>query len=288
MTALPDQAAVLLAFAAGAAAAAGAAGVAPGRDRLRSRLGAGARALVSRSSWLSRAGRAAPTGLSARIVAAGRPAGLGPRELMAMKLAAAGAGAAIGLLLAASAPGRLGLPLAAGAPVAGFLTPDAWLGRKAAERAREIRSELAYLLDLLAVAVESGASLARALGTVGERARGPLAAEWNAVGREVAAGVPVSQALGRMSARVQLSEIRTLVAALERGRHHGTPLGETLRAQARDARISRGRRAREEAARAGPKMQLAVSLLLVPSVLLLVAAALAAALLESSEGLVVP
>ena len=40
------------------------------------------------------------------------------------------------------------------------------------------------------------------------------------------------------------------------------------------------RSAREEAARAGPKIQLVVALLLVPSVLLLVAAALLAALVD--------
>jgi tight adherence protein C len=77
-----------------------------------------------------------------------------------------------------------------------------------------------------------------------------------------------------------LPEVRTLVAALERSRRHGAPLGETLAAQAREARFALARRVREEAARAGPKIQLVVALLLVPSVLLLVAAALAAALLN--------
>jgi tight adherence protein C len=83
-----------------------------------------------------------------------------------------------------------------------------------------------------------------------------------------------------MEARLPLPEIRTLVAALERSRRHGAPLGGTLAAQAREARFALARRVREEAARAGPKIQLVVALLLVPSVLLLVAAALAAALLN--------
>ena len=41
------------------------------------------------------------------------------------------------------------------------------------------------------------------------------------------------------------------------------------------------RRVQEDAAKAGPKIQLVVALLLVPSVLLMVAAALASALLDS-------
>ncbi len=83
---------------------------------------------------------------------------------------------------------------------------------------------------------------------------------------------------GAWSSRAPLPEVRALVAALERARRHGAPLADTLAAQARDARFALGRSAREDAARAGPKIQLVVALLLVPSVLLLVAAALIAAL----------
>jgi tight adherence protein C len=72
--------------------------------------------------------------------------------------------------------------------------------------------------------------------------------------------------------------VPTLVAALRRADRHGAPLGPTLAAQALDARANRARRAAEGAARAGPKIQLVVALMLVPSVLLLVAAALLPAL----------
>ena len=150
-----------------------------------------------------------------------------------------------------------------------------------------MRRELPVLLDLLRVTVEAGSSLAEALRSVGERAAGPLAVELRATGREVALGVPLADALDGLCRRVPLPEVRALVAALERARRHGAPLAETLTAQARDARFALARRIREEAARAGPKIQLVVALLLVPSVLLLVAAALASALL-GGEGEVVP
>jgi tight adherence protein C len=228
----------------------------------------------------------APRDLPARIAAAGAPGGLGPRELMAAKLAAALAGGAVAPLLSALAPGRLGPLAAVGAPVAGFLGPDLWLHRLAAERARRVRRELPVLLDLLRVTIEAGGSLPSALRTLGERTAGPLAEEWRAVGREVALGLPLSEALEGMAARLPQPEVRALVAALERARRHGAPLADTLAAQARDARFTLRRRVREEAGRAGPKIQLVVALLLVPSVLLLVAAALAAALLGSGEELV--
>ena len=225
------------------------------------------------------AGRGTPRDLERRIVAAGRPGGFGPRELMAAKLAAAVLGALAGFLLAGIAPGRLGLLVTVAAPGAGFLAPDLWLARRAREREQRVRRVLPAMLDLLRVTVEAGASLPTALTEVGGRSSGPLAAEWRAVGREVELGVPLATALGALTERLPQPEVRALCAALERARRHGAPLGRTLAGQARDTRVALRRHVQEEAAKAGPKIQLVVALLLVPSVLLMVAAALAAALL---------
>ena len=188
------------------------------------------------------------------------------------------------LPLAALAPGRLGLRVVLLAPAAGFLGPDLWLGRLAAERgAGASRRELPALLDLLRVTSRRAARWPGRCAAVGERAEGPLAREWSAVAREVGAR---RSALARPSTASRSAcpqpEIRAFVAALDRASRHGAPLADTLAAQARAARFALARRIREDAARAGPKIQLVVALLLVPSVLLLVAAALAAALLDGS------
>jgi tight adherence protein C len=225
--------------------------------------------------------RAAPRDLERRIEAAGRPGGLEARELMAAKLACVVVAALPGALVGALAPGRLGVLVVVAAPVAGFLVPDLWLARQAAARATAARRQLPELLELLRVTVDAGASLSAALTAVGARADGPLPVEWRAVGREVELGVPLEDALAGMRRRLPLSEVRALVAALDRARRHGAPLATTLAGQARDARLSLRRRVQEDAARAGPKIQLVVALLLVPSVLMLVAAALASALLDS-------
>jgi tight adherence protein C len=236
------------------------------------------RLLIRAGRRLRPAGGVPPRDLEARIAAAGRPGGLGPRELVAAKSAAAVIGGLVAALLFTAAPGRLGMALALAAPAGAFFGPDLWLLRRARERSRRMRRELPALLDLLRLSVEAGRSLPAALGEVGERTRGPLAAEWRTVGREVSLGVPLDRALGEMTLRAPLPEVRALVAALGRARRHGAPLAQTLAAQARDARFALAQGAREEAARAGPKIQLVVALLLVPSVLLLVAAALIAAL----------
>ncbi len=237
--------------------------------------------LLTRFARGALGGRGAPVGLEQRIVAAGRPAGLGVRELMAAKAASALAAAALGVPFGLVAPGRLGVLVVAAAPAAGFLAPDLWLRRRADARARRVRRELPALLDLLRVSVGAGSSLAAALAEVGERASGPLAAEWRAVGDEVTLGVPLEHALAGMAVRLPQPEVIALCAALDRARRHGAPLGDTLAGQSRDARLALRRRVAEDAAKAGPKIQLVVALLLVPSVLLLVAAALAAALSDS-------
>jgi len=265
-----------LAFLAAALAVLAAGDLSPqaqGRERTRGRW---LRAL----SGLTR-GRPPPLDLERRIAAAGHPRGLGARELMAAKLGGALAFGAAGGGASAVAPGRLGVLVAVAAPLAGFLAPDLWLSRRAQERARAVRRELPAMLDLLRVTVEAGASLSSSLAQVAARATGPLAAEWRAVGRETALGVPLTEALASMACRLPQPEVVALCAALDRTRRHGAPLGHTLAAQAADARLALRRRVAEDAARAGPKIQLVVALMLVPSVLLIVAAALVSALLDS-------
>jgi tight adherence protein C len=246
--------------------------------------GRGARALrllaVAGGALRRATGARAPLSLEQRIAAAGSPAGLGPRELLAAKLATMVCGAGAGTFLGAVAPGRLGPVVVVAAPAAAFLLPDWWLRRRGRERSDDARRELPALLDLLRVTVEAGLPPSAAFAAVGERTTGTLAAEWRTVGAVCALGVPLGEALAGMERRLPLPEIRSLVAALDRAGRHGSPLAETLEAQARDARLARRRQIQEEAARAGPKIQLVVALLLVPSVLLLVAAALAAALLD--------
>jgi tight adherence protein C len=239
------------------------------------------RALAVAGAALRRVtGARAPLSLEQRIAAAGAPAGLGPREVIAAKLATALCGFGVGGLLGAAAPGRLGPVLVAAAPASAFMAPDWWLRRRAAERARAARRELPALLDLLRVTVDAGLPPAAAFAAVGERAVGILAAEWRTVGSMCALGVPLREALAGLERRLPLPEVGVLVASLDRAARHGVPVSDNLAAQARDARLARRRSIEEDAARAGPKIQLVVALLLVPSVLLLVAAALAAALLN--------
>lgn len=252
-----------------------------GRRRRSRRASAWAPALA----LLARLGRrvgipAAPADLDARLAAAGRPLGLGAGEAMAVKGGAAALGLALALPFGALLPGRLPLLAPFALPAAGFLVPDAWLRRRARARGRAMERDLPDLLDLLHVALVAGLPLDRALGEVARRDDGPLAREWRRAAREIALGEPRERVLAGLAARCPCAGVGAFVRALERAARHGAPLGDTLADQAAEARAAAARRIAERAARAAPQIQLVVALLLVPSVLLLVAAALLASLLS--------
>lgn len=230
-------------------------------------------------AWLARRGVAGPVGdVESLLAAAGAPRWLGPGEAMAAKslLAAAAAVAALGA--GGALPGRLGLLAVVVAPVCGFLAPDVALARRARRRARAARAEAPDLLDRVRLAADAGLPPAAALARAARHDDGPLATELRALQAATSLGAPREQALSRLTVRLPVPEAHALVAAVRRAERHGAPLGPAVAALAVGARAERGRRVRDRAQRAAPKIQLVVALLLVPAVLLLVSAGLLAGL----------
>jgi tight adherence protein C len=267
----------MLAGAASALAVTAVVQLAPQRRRAGGRGSAWSATLVLLARFGRRVGApAAPRDLDARLAAAGRPLGLRAADLMAAKGGGGALGLALALPLGSALPGRLGLLTPFVLPLAAFLGPDVWLRRRTRARGAAMALELPDLLDLLRVALGAGLSLDRALAEVARRDRGLLAREWRTAAVEIELGVPRERALAGIAQRCPCDGIVPLVRALERGARHGTPLAEALAAQAVEARAAHARRLAERAAKAAPQIQLVVALLLVPSVLLLVAAALLA------------
>jgi tight adherence protein C len=93
---------------------------------------------------------------------------------------------------------------------------------------------------------------------------------------ELSCGVPLSAALRGLRLRVPGAELAALCATIERSRRLGSPLAGQLRRQAASLRRDQRRAVEERAARAAPKIQLVVALVLVPSVLLMIVAGLIA------------
>jgi tight adherence protein C len=219
---------------------------------------------------------AAGGGARGRLEAAGVHASV--EEVAAVRAGAALVAVALVLPLAFAAPGRLGPVLVASGPVAAHLAPLLWLRRRRRRRVAAAERELADVLDLLRVALGAGLAPMRALAEVGRRHPGVLAAELRRTATRRALGVPSQEALAELERRCPAPGVGVLCASLRRAERHGAPLAQALAAQAGQARSRATARTAEAAARASPRIQLIVALLLVPSVLLLVAAALLPAL----------
>jgi tight adherence protein C len=198
------------------------------------------------------------------------------RAGLAPKLACGVAGALAALPAAPVAPGRLSLLVAIALPGAGFLVPNAVSDRRERLRLRRLVAALPDALDLLAVSAGSGRGPAAGFAEIAQVGTGPLADELRVTVAELSCGLPLSDGLASLRARVPGSEMATLCAAIERSRRFGSPLAEQLRHQSSALRREQRRAIEERAARAAPKIQLVVALVLVPSVLLMIAAGLIA------------
>ncbi len=198
------------------------------------------------------------------------------RAPLALKLACAAVAAVAALVVAPAAPGRSALLVAVGLPAAGFVLPDALREREARRRHRRLIASLPDALDLLAIGSAAGRSPAAGFAEIARAGNGPLAEELRVTMAELGCGQPLAEALTALRRRVPGGEVASLCASIERSRRLGSPLADQLRRQAASLRRDQRRAVEEHAARAAPKIQLVVALILVPSVLLMIAAALIA------------
>ncbi len=207
-------------------------------------------------------------------------AGLAARFSAAQVLAAKGVGTLVGLACAAmvfpALPERLDLIALPVLAVAGFMGPDAYLERSARVRAARLVTALPDALDLLAVGAAAGRAPAEVMREIGGPGKGPLAAEFAVAVAELDCGVGQAVAMERFRDRVPGAELGALAAALERSRVYGSSLSDQLHEQASGLRRDARRQIEEAASRAAPKIQLVVALVLVPSVLLMILAAIVA------------
>jgi tight adherence protein C len=215
-------------------------------------------------------------GLPERLARSGLAPRVSIQGVLLAKLSATLIGGVAAWNAAPAAPGRISLLVAIGLPAAGFLAPDALLEREARRRHRRLIGALPDALDLLAVGSTSGRSPGAGFAEIARRGTGPLADELRITAAELSCGRPLVEALHTLRDRVPGSELATLCASIERSHRLGSPLAEQLRRQSSALRRDQRRLVEERAARAAPKIQLVVALVLVPSVLLMIAAGLIA------------
>lgn len=231
---------------------------------------------LSRGRVRSLAEAALALGVPERLARAGLEGRLTPAAVLAAKGAGTLAGIGCAALALPALPTRLGLVAAPMLAIAGFLAPDAYLERAARLRSARLLAALPDALDLLAVGAASGRAPAAVIREIAADGRGPLVAELAVAVAELDCGSGQAAALSALRERAPGAELGAMAAALERSRRYGSPLAEQLHEQAGALRRDARRRIEEAASRAAPKIQLVVALVLVPSVLLMILAAIIA------------
>lgn len=213
-------------------------------------------------------------GTKHRLRRAGLEFEMSASRLMIFKVLASLAGVLVGgAMIGLAGGGRLFTVVALSMPAVFFVGPDAGLEWVARRRIRMIERSLSDVLDLAANGVGSGDDPLRALSGSSTRS-GPLGRELQILSAERGCGVTRREVLAGFSERVPIPEVIALSATIERSARFGSPVSERLRQQAEELRRSQRRRISEQAARSSPRIQLVVALLLVPSVLLMIAAGL--------------
>ena len=152
----------------------------------------------------------------------------------------------------------------------GVASPGRWIARRGRARRRALVRELPDLLDLLGICIESGMALDPALRLAADRLGGVLGEEVGTALRDLSLGAPRRAAYRGLVERAGSPEMTRAVGALLQAEELGAPLSRALQGQADALRAGRRQDAREAAARAAPKIQLVVAMVMVPAVLLLV------------------
>ena len=205
---------------------------------------------------------------AAVIVAAGLP-----RDLAIPQVARARAGGALSGLLLGALAAVVALPLLVLAPLAalgGRAVPDRVVAGMARHRRQRIVWALPDLLDLMVICVEAGMALDPALGLAADRLGGPLGHEVRATLADQALGTPRRDAYRGLAQRTGSEDVGRLVASLLQAEELGTPLATALAGQAEALRAASRQGARDRAARAAPRIQLVVALVMVPGAMLLI------------------
>ena len=141
------------------------------------------------------------------------------------------------------------------APLIGFLLPLLWLRDTRKRRERDIIMSMPAFLDFITMAVEAGLNLTGALGQAMDKGpTGPLRNEFAIVLRDLRSGVPRSDALRRMSDRLDINEVTSFVSAMIQAERMGSSLAKVLRVQSEQRRNERFSRAEKTAMEAPVKL----------------------------------
>ena len=185
----------------------------------------------------------------------GNPFGLDPASLQTLRIAAGAAlgaiGTAIGMFV--GTPFAIGIALVVGVAV-GFYLPVVWLDQLVRDRRTELEASLPNALDVVAISMEAGLGLDRALEQLVRHQDDSLTLLVARALREIQLGRPRSDALEEMAEATGIEDFASLVRGILYAERTGVPIARTIAAHAAQMRVKRRLKIRTEAARASLKI----------------------------------
>ncbi len=187
----------------------------------------------------------------------GNPLGLDPAGLQTLRIAG---GAAVGALGTAfgvfiGTPVAIGVSLLAGVAL-GYFLPVLWLEQVVRERRTELEGSLPNALDVVAISMEAGLGLDRALEQLVRHQDDSLTLLVARALREIQLGRPRAAALQEMAESTGIDDFTSLVRGILYAERTGVPIARTISAHAAQMRVKRRMKIRTEAARASLKILL--------------------------------
>ncbi|HEV2414719.1 MAG TPA: type II secretion system F family protein [Candidatus Dormibacteraeota bacterium] len=187
----------------------------------------------------------------------GNPFNLDPAGIQTLRIAAAAGlgavGTAIGIFI--GTPLAIGFALVLGV-IAGFWLPVLWLDQLVRDRRTELEASLPNALDVVAISMEAGLGLDRALEQLVRHQDDSLTLLVARALREIQLGRPRAEALDDMAKATGIEDFSSLVRGILYAERTGVPIARTISAHAAQMRVKRRLKIRTEAARASLKILL--------------------------------
>lgn len=211
------------------------------------------------------------TSIELKLDQAGNPKGLNPTNFLAIRFfAALGILIFMGFILSrGDMSSFMKFAMTVGFSAIGFALPGMMIGSKINARRDEVRKALPDALDLLTICVEAGLGFEAAMKKVQEKWDNELASAFGRALQEIQLGKVRREALRSMADRVGLQALDSFISAVIQSEQLGVSMAKIMRIQSDDMRVKRRQFAEQEAQKAPVKMLLPMTLLIFPTIMLI-------------------
>lgn len=156
--------------------------------------------------------------------------------------------------------------------IGGYLLFELWIADRIARRQKGIQKELPDVLDMMTISIEAGLGFDAALQRVVQKAKGPIAQEFNETLQEMRMGKTRREALRDLSSRTGVLDLSRFIESLIQADQLGVSLGNVLRSQSDQMRILRRQRVQEQAMKAPIKMLFPMMMFIFPATFIVILA----------------